>query len=115
MRGGKGGASMSASQMMAQLVASTFGDDIKAATGIDVLEVATTDDQVDDDVDLIKVTIGKKLTERMTLKYAVSSTQGETIRSTISEYQLMDRLIVSGFQDSQGIYGGEMIFRVEFR
>jgi autotransporter translocation and assembly factor TamB len=115
MRGGKGGASMSANQMMAQLVASTFGDDIKAATGIDYLEVATTDDQVDGDVDLIKVTIGKKLTERMTLKYAVSSTQGETIRSTISEYQLMDRVIVSGFQDSQGIYGGEMIFRVEFR
>ena len=115
MRSGKGGASLSANQMMAQLVASTFGDDIKAATGIDYLEVAATDDQTDGDSDLIKVTIGKKLTERMTLKYAVSSSKGDTVRSTISEYQLMDRLIVSGFQDSKGIYGGEMIFRIEFR
>jgi len=115
MRGGKGGASMSANQMMAQLVASTFGDDIKEATGIDYLEVATTDDQAEEEADLIKVTIGKKLTERMTLKYAVSSNKGETVRSTISEYQLRDSLIVSGFQDSKGIYGGELIFRIEFR
>ncbi len=115
IRGGKGGASMSASQMMAQLVASTFGDDIKAATGIDYLEVAATDDPAHGESDLIKVTIGKKLTERMTLKYAVSSNKGETVRSTISEYQLRDSLIVSGFQDSKGIYGGELIFRIEFR
>jgi len=101
--------------MMAQLVASTFGDDIKEATGIDYLEVATTDDQAEEEADLIKVTIGKKLTERMTLKYAVSSNKGETVRSTISEYQLRDSLIVSGFQDSKGIYGGELIFRIEFR
>jgi autotransporter translocation and assembly factor TamB len=115
MRGGRAGAGMSASQMMAQLAASTFGDDIKNVTGVDVLEVETPSDQGDESSELIKVTIGKKLTERMTLKYAVSSKQGETVRSTISEYQLMDSIIVSGFQDTKGIYGGELVFRIEFR
>ncbi len=115
MRGGSGGSSQSAKQMMAQLVASTFGEDIKGATGIDYLEVTTADDQADGEAGVIKVTIGKKLTERMTVKYAVSSKQGETVRSTISEYQLMDSFLVSGFQDTKGIYGGELVFRIEFR
>jgi autotransporter translocation and assembly factor TamB len=115
IRGGSGSAGMSANQMMAQLVASTLGDDIKKVTGVDVLEVETISDQTDDGSDLIKVTVGKKLSERMTVKYAVSSKQGETIQRAISEYQLMDSLLVSGFQETNGIYGGELVFRIEFR
>ncbi len=31
-----------------------------------------------------------------------------------AEFQLLERVLISGFQDSRGIYGGALIFRIEF-
>ena len=51
----------------------------------------------------------------MTVKYAVSSKDGEIIQRAITEYKLLENILVSGFQDNQGIFGTELVFRVEFR
>jgi len=48
------------------------------------------------------------------VKYIVESNNGEMIQRAVSEYRFLEHLLASGFQDSKGKYGGEMLFRLEF-
>jgi len=121
--GGEGGGSQTTSQMLAEMISSTFAEDIKKATGVDILEVETgeqageQDGGQEDDAssDRIKVTVGKKLSKHMTVKYAVESKDGEMIQQAISEYQFLENLILSGFRDTDGVFGGKLFYRLEFR
>lgn len=113
---GKGGAAQKTTeQMLAELIASTFGDEIKEATGIDILEVETRGNDEKEDLDRIQVTLGKELTRRMTVKYAVESKDGEMSQRAIGEYRLFEHILMSGFQDTKGVFGGELLYRIEFR
>ena len=114
--GREGGTSRTTEQMAAELLASTFGDDIRRITGLDFFEVETElDDDYIEESEGVMVTMGKKLSDRLTLKYAVDSRTGEMIHRAISEYQLLENVIVSAFQDTFGIFGGEILYRLEFR
>jgi autotransporter translocation and assembly factor TamB len=112
---GEGGRNQSTKQMLANLVASTMGEDIKRVAGVDILEVDTANDEEDPESERIQLTVGKKLSRRMTLKYALESKAGIFTRRVISEYKFIDELLATGFQDSEGIFGGELLFRLEFR
>jgi autotransporter translocation and assembly factor TamB len=112
---GEGGSTQSTRQMLAGLVASTMGDDIKRVAGVDIFEVDTQNDEEDPESERVQVTLGKKLSRRMTVKYALESKQGAFTRRVVSEYKFFDRLLMTGFQDSAGVFGGELVFRLEFR
>jgi autotransporter translocation and assembly factor TamB len=113
---GEGGSSRSSEQMVAELVASTFGEDIKKMTGLDFLEVETdNDNESNDESEGVKVTVGKKLSERLMVKYSADSRTGEMIQRAISEYKLLENIILGAFQDTGGIFGGEIQYRLEFR
>ena len=112
---GAGGTSRSTAQMVAELVSMTLGEDIKKAAGLDILEVETQETEDEEVSDRVKVTIGKELSKRMTVKYAVESKAAELVQSAIAEYKLFENILLSGFQDSKGIFGGELQFRLEFR
>lgn len=106
------------SQIMAEMLADTFGEDIKRYSGVDILQVETdsTDNNGNgDEAPDVRVTLGKHLSDRMTVKYAVETTDGEVTQKAIAEYKLLENILISGFQDSQGVYGSELSFRIEFR
>jgi translocation and assembly module TamB len=112
---GEGGAQRTTGQIMAEMIADTLGEDIKKNTGLDILQLETTDSSDGQNAAGVKVTVGKRLSDRMTLKYAVETKDGEVTQTAITEYKLLEHILVSGFQDSKGIYGSELVFRVEFR
>ena len=112
---GGNGADQSPAVLLSRLLAASFGEDIKKSAGIDVLEVEAESAQDEDSTDRIKVTVGKDLSERMTVKYSVESKDGGYVHRAATEYKLLEHIIVSGFQDTKGVYGGELIFRVRFR
>ncbi len=112
---GEGSAKRTTGQIMAEMVAETFGEDLKKTTGVDILKLETNDANAGQDDAGVKVTVGKHLSDRMTVKYAVESKDGEVIQRAITEYKLLENILVSGFQDNQGIYGSELVFRIEFR
>ena len=112
---GSSGISQSPTVLLAKLLASSFGADIKKSTGLDVLEVEGESAADQDATDRIKVTVGKDLTERITLKYSVESKDGGYVQQASTEYKLFEYFLVSGFQDTKGVYGGELIFRLSFR
>jgi len=111
----EGGTTKSATRMLAGILATTLEDDIRKATGLDILEVETQAQEEEQVSDQVKVTIGKELSRRMTLKYAVESKDGELSQRAIAEYKLLEGILLSGFQDDKGISGGEIFFRLEFR
>jgi autotransporter translocation and assembly factor TamB len=113
--GGDTTGSQTTAQMLAALVATTWGESLKKTTGMDILELDTGSADDSEASDRIQVTVGKKLGRRLTLKYAVESTNGEMIQRAISEYRFVEQLLASGYQDSKGDYGGELLFRIEFR
>lgn len=115
IRNGEGGSKRSNAQIMAEMIATTFGEDIKKRTGVDILEVEETVGENEDEENGVKVTVGKHLSDRMTVKYAVESKDGEIVQRAISEYKLLENILVSGFQGSDGVYGSELTFRIEFR
>jgi autotransporter translocation and assembly factor TamB len=112
---GEGGAQRTTGQIMAEMIADTFGDDIKKTTGVDILQLETNGSGDGQDDAGVKVTVGKHLSDRMTVKYAVESKDGEIVQRAITEYKLLEPILISGFQDNQGIYGSELVFRIEFR
>jgi translocation and assembly module TamB len=112
---GEGGTSKSTSQMLAELIASRYGQDIRQATGLDIFEVEAGEENGEASSDQVKVTIGKELSRRMVVKYAVETKNSEMIQRAISEYRLLENISLRGFQDTKGIFGGELQFRLEFR
>ncbi len=110
-----GGTSQSTAQMLAEMISATFGDDVKDATGLDILDVETQGDAGEQSNDRIKVTLGKEFSRRMLIKYALESKNGEIGQRAIAEYKFLESIFLSGFQDSRGIFGGELQFRLEFR
>ena len=110
-----GGGEATTGQMLAALAASAWGEDIKKGTGVDILEVETGAEADEESSDRIQVTVGKKLTSRLTVKYAVESKDNQLVQRAISEYRLLEHMSASGFQDTAGNYGGELLFRIEFR
>jgi translocation and assembly module TamB len=114
LTGGQGGGGQTTRQMLATLVATAWGEDVKTTTGVDILEVETGTGDADDSADTIQVTVGKRLSRRLTIKYEVESGSEELIQRAVSEYRFIEHLLASGFQDSLGGYGGELLFRIEF-
>ncbi len=112
---GESGGKRSTSEVMASMLADTFGEDIKKAAGVDILQMETDDSSDGQNGEGVKVTVGKHLSDRMTVKYAVESKDGEIVQRAITEYKLLENILVSGFQDNQGIFGAELVFRIEFR
>ncbi|MFA6009182.1 MAG: translocation/assembly module TamB domain-containing protein [Desulfobacteraceae bacterium] len=127
---GNGDKTQSAAKLLAGIVSGNLEKNIKDATGIDTVEVeyitttnttttngstsgdGTTNETIENGV---KVTLGKELSERLTLKYGVETTGGVTIHRADSEYRFFENMLMNAFQDTENKYGAELIYRIEFR
>jgi autotransporter translocation and assembly factor TamB len=112
---GKGGASLSTEAIIAKIINTTMGEDIKKRTGLDTFELETLPGENGESDERIKVTIGKDLSRRMSVKYSVETAEGQMTQRTIAEYKFLENILLSGFQDNSGTFGGKIQFRLEFR
>lgn len=99
--------------MIADLVEERVGENLKNAAGLD--EVSVEMNSTEGNENSVKVTIGKELSRRMNLKYSVETKSGDMVQQAEAEYQILDYLLMNGFQDSEGNFGGKLQFRMEFR
>lgn len=112
---GGGGVERTTGQIMAEMLVDTFGDDLKKSSGVDILRVETAESSGGQDADGVKVTVGKHLSDRLTVKYALETINGETLQWAIMEYKLLERILVNGSQSTSGSFGAELVYRIEFR
>jgi translocation and assembly module TamB len=112
---GEGGLSRSSTQILADILAETAQKQIKAATGLDVVELEYTEAKEAEASDEVKVTVGKELSQRVTVKYGMQTKNARVIQQMITEYKLLENLLINAFQDTEGHYGGGLQFSLEFR
>ena len=115
MRQGDGGSSFSARQMLGDVLTESVASGVKDATGLDIVEMEYGEAADNNGADDIKVTVGKELSRRITVKYGAELKKGETVQKVTSEYKILEDLMVSAFQDTDGNFGGALTFRMEFR
>ena len=111
----EGGATQSAAKLLAGVISAALEEDIKRATGLDIVRIETQTQDNEATSDQIKVTLGKELSKRMTIKYTMEPKDGELTQRAIAEYKLLESILLSGYQDNEGLHGGEIFFRLEFR
>jgi autotransporter translocation and assembly factor TamB len=111
----EGGSTQSAAQMLGQILASKMDDDIKRTMGLDIFEAEINGASDAQSAGEVKVTIGKELSTRMTVKYSMETQKGEMIQKALAEYKFFNDILVSGFQDNRGSFGGSIKYRLEYR
>lgn len=112
---GEGGISWSPRQMIAKIAAKTAGESIRKTTGLDILDLELGRQGDGEALNGVKVTLGKELSRRMTIKYTIESKDGEMLRQAVTDYKFLENVLLSGFQDTKGRFGGEFQIRIEFR
>ena len=112
---GEGGTSGSPAQMIAGLLAPALEKDIRERTGLDVVAVDSGTGAGNGGSQDVKVTFGKDLSRRITIKYAAGTGADGMVQQVIAEYKLLENLLVNGYQGSKGTFGGQLRYRIEFR
>ena len=110
----EGGSTFSPGNALAQFAASSVEDNVRAATGLDIFEMGFDDPESNEAVGSVNLTVGKKLSDRITVKYGTASEDGQMVQTTSADYRMSDNVSASGFQDSQGKFGGELKYKLEF-
>jgi len=111
----EGGSSFSPGQMLADVLAETAQKEIKDATGLDFVALEYNEAKDAEASDEVKVTVGKELSRRATIKYGVQTKNAKVIQKVITEYKFFEKLLMNAFQDTEGNYGGGIQLRLEFR
>jgi translocation and assembly module TamB len=115
LAGGEGGGATSPQQLLANLLAEQLQKNLQAGTGLDIIELEYTTNGESDTGDDIRVTVGKEISRRLTLLYGVEQRSGLVVQKSTAIYKLLENLSVNAFQDTEGAFGGEMRYRLEFR
>jgi len=115
LAGASGGTPASPQQMLAELIASTLSGQVREMTGLDVFEIQAGTSGEGETGRGVQVTLGKQVTRRLGVEYNVGSEDGEIVQEAVGEYKVFEGLLLRGFQNSRGAYGGEIQIRFEFR
>ena len=59
--------------------------------------------------------LGKLLSRRLAVKYGVETRKGEMIQKAVTEYKFLEQFFINAFQDTAGDFGGELVYRINFR
>ena len=109
------GLSASPTQMIADMATLTLQESLKSATGLDMVELEYKEQEDADGSDEIKITVGKRLSRKLAVTYGMETKKGEVVHRVTTEHKILEKLIINAFDDSEGVFGGEILFRLEFR
>ncbi len=108
-------AKASPSLMAAELLASTYGSEIKKAASIDILRLEYSSPTGSKTGNDMKFTVGKEISSRFSVSYEMETRNNVTSQWGIVSYKLFDNLMVNGYPGTNGNYGAEVQFKHEFR
>ena len=111
----EGGTTTSPASLVAGLAATSLADRLKKNVGIDTLEVGVGQSSSSSSLNDVNLTVGKEITDKITVSYGMETKEGEMIQKTSTDYKLSDRFTLSGFQNTEGYYGAEIRYRLEFQ
>ncbi len=114
LRTADNGGGFAPEQLLARMAADSLQKSLKDATGLEHIEINTTDTQ-NFGSDGVNLSVGTDLSRQISIKYGVDVRNGETVQRVTTYYHLLEHLLMSGYQDTGGKFGGELKYRLEFR
>ncbi len=111
---GGGGVSLSPEKLAQDLFGSSLTGGLQRAAGLDILETQTGS-EADGESTGREVTVGRHLSDRLTVKYSMGTEEGERLERAVADYRLYPNVTASGYRDSLGRFGGALRWRLEFR
>lgn len=111
----EGGTTASPASLVAGLAASSLAERLKKNVGIDTLGVGVGQGSSSSSLSDVNLTVGKEITDKITVTYGMETKEGEMVQKTSTDYKLSDRFTLSGFQNTEGHYGAEVRYRLEFQ
>ncbi|HAQ62662.1 TPA: hypothetical protein DCR49_11830, partial [Candidatus Delongbacteria bacterium] len=115
LKGNETAVSGTKEKFLANWIYNTFQQDIARNFGLDYLEFTVSDGFSADDTSGTGLTIGKNISDRLILKYSASNDASKFIQKGIADYQFFENIIFSGFQTTEGKFGAEIKYKLEFR
>ncbi len=113
LRATDGGGRFAPEDILAGMMAESLQKSLKDATGLDYLEINTEDKESGSAG--VNVSLGADLSRQISVKYGVNTRNGESVQRVTTYYKLLEHLLMSGYQDTDGKFGGELKYRLEFR
>jgi len=112
---GEEGQSSSPASILAGLLANQLQKNVKEETGLDSVEMEYQKSATDPNLSQVKVAVGKELSRQIMVKYGIETMNSKVIQKAITEYRFFENVMLEAYQDSEGDYGGELQYRLEFR
>ncbi len=111
------GKGFSSESVAAGLISSGLGSTVRKKAGLDILQAETqpVDENSGDTTAPVRITVGKNLNRRLSVKYQFTTGGDENIQRTVAEYKLLEDVLAIAYQESTGTYGGMLKYRLEFR
>lgn len=109
-----GNKALNPEKIASDLVTGKIEKNLKDATGLDKLEISQ-ESQGDSGSRDIHVSVGTNLSRQMSISFDMDVQDGETIQRITTDYKILENLLMSGFQESDGNFGGKLKYRLEFR
>jgi translocation and assembly module TamB len=113
--GGDKGSSNSPEEILAGFISKRVSKNVKTATGLDIAEVKLNNKDGKSGADDVSVTLGKELSKRISIIYSTETKDSVMVQRVASDYKFFENLLLSAFRDTNGDYGSELKFRLEFR
>ncbi|MCP3941958.1 MAG: hypothetical protein GY710_10810 [Desulfobacteraceae bacterium] len=109
-----GGRRFGSDEIIANVMASSLEKSLKEATGLDYLKITPQIQELlaSSGVDVM---LGTNLSRHINVKYGVDVRKGKVVQRVITSYQLLENLLLDGYRDTDGRFGGELKYRLEFR
>jgi translocation and assembly module TamB len=111
--GGEGGRTKE--QLLASLLAAEVSKQLQDRTVLDKVEIEAGRDGDKSGTSDIKVTVGKNLSRRLTTLYSIETGSDGIVQRGTAEYKLLQRLLFSGFQETDGKYGSALEWNIQWR
>lgn len=112
---GTNGTSVSKEKLIAEWLYKNYQKDLTKKTGLDYLQLSLPDNFSTKEPTGYGLTVGKRISDRLILKYSMTNNSSELIQKAIADYQIFETIIFSGFQSTDGNFGSELQYILEFR
>jgi translocation and assembly module TamB len=109
---GKGGGG-SYTNILTDKASNIIGESVEESTPLDSFKVGYDDSGSQSSN--VSVSLGKKLSKRMEVKYLMETVDEETVHTNAAEYKILENVMLKAFNDSKGDFGTEVTFKLEFR
>lgn len=112
---GEEGQTSSPAGILAGLLANQIQKNVKEETGLDSVEMEYQKSPTDPNLSQVKVAVGKELSRQIMVKYGIETMNSKVVQKAITQYRFFENIMLEAYQDSEGDYGGELQYRLEFR